>query len=188
MRSCSVPPNSSRPQISHQRFPCLVSDEAARTSSLLSTTIILGPHEIIATSSWSLNAAILSHKWRGNDLNLTFNDCHARSSISYHDLELAINNYHGWSWVTWPWPWIGSYWQPCSIPGITMTMNQLSGITGLGPTPAIGLRPWVSYQRLLYLVIKWLVASGPRARQKKSWSMTYREFALFRLLTSFTAL
>ena len=186
--SCLVPVDSSRPRISHQRFPCLVSDDAATALSWLSTTVILGHREIIATSSWLLKATILGPEWRGNDLDLTFNDCHAWSPLSYHDLELAINNCHAWSWVTRPRPWIGFHRQLCLVPEIMATMNRLSVIVMLSPTLVIGLWPWFSCQRLLYLVIKWLVASGPEACQRKSLSMTYKEFALFRASTSFTGL
>ena len=51
---------------------------------------MLGPCEAIATSSWSLKAAMLGLEWRDNDLELTFNDCHAWPLQSHRDLKLAL--------------------------------------------------------------------------------------------------
>ena len=84
-----------------------------------------------------------------------------------YNLELAFIDSHAWSQK------------------ITMAMNRLSVITMLGFTLAIRLRPWVSCQRPLCLILKWPITSGLEARLKKSWSMTYREFALFQALTLF---
>ena len=57
---------------------------------------------------------------------------------------------------------------------IVTTMNRLSMIALLGPISTIGLRPWVSCQRLLCLVLQWLMTNDPEARLEKSLSMTYR--------------
>ena len=51
---------------------------------------------------------------------------------------------------------------------IATTMNWLQVIALLGPTSTIGLRPWVSCQRLLCLVLKWLATNDTEARLKKS--------------------
>ena len=105
-QSCLVPAVSSRPWVSHKKWPCLVSNHVAMTSIWLSITAMLGSHTIATT------------------------------------------------------------------------MNRLSVIALLGPTSTIGLRPWVSCQRLLCLVLKWLTTNGLEARLEKSRSMNYREFAL----------
>ena len=99
-RSCLVSANSLRPRFGYQRSPCLVSDDVVTGLSWLSTTAILGPRKVIATSSWPLKEAILGLEWRGNDLDLTFNDCHTWSRLSYRDLELAISDGHAWSRMT----------------------------------------------------------------------------------------
>ena len=46
---CLVPAKSSRPQVSHQRWPCLVSDDATTTSIWFLSIAMLGPHTIATT-------------------------------------------------------------------------------------------------------------------------------------------
>ena len=167
---------------------------------------MLGPNKLISTSNWPSKIAMIGLRWGGydleltfndyhtwlqwdhRDLDLTFNDCHPWSSLSYWDLKLAINNCHAWSWVTRWWPWIGSHRQPCLVLEITMTMNRLSVIIVLSPESAIRLWPWASCQRLQCLVVKWQIATGSKTYQRESWSMTYREFTSFWVLTSLTDL
>ena len=81
-----------------------------------SKIVILGPRKVIETSNWPLKATMLGSEWRGDDLDLTINDCHSWSSLSYHDLELAIKDGHTWSQMMRLRPRFGSHWQPCLVP------------------------------------------------------------------------
>ena len=75
--------------------------------------------------------------------------------------------------VTSIWPSMTAMLGPCTF---TMTTNRLSVNTLPGPISVVELRPWVSRQVLLCLVLKWLSTSDPGARLNRSRSMTYGEF------------
>ena len=132
---------------------------------------ILGPREIVATSTWPSMIAIPGPERRGNDhtrslqthhdhdlaikdchtwswwcgngLELTFNSCHTWPPRNHRDHDLAIKDCHTWSQMTWQWP----------------RFSLLQSLYLVPPTTT-NARPRDNRQRPLHLVVKKLVACG----------------------------
>ena len=96
------------------------------TSNWPSEIAILGPRKFISTSNWLSEIAILGPEWCRNDLELTFNDCHAWSQQGYRDLKLATER------------------QPCLVlSNAAMTTNWPSKIVMLGPPDVTTTSNWL---------------------------------------------